>query len=76
MTEFETAILDILRQARPRALTNSDIQTALIAVGFAVPAVSLHRITVALIALADAGQVRNELAWRALAEVPPNVEPT
>ena len=68
MTDLEATILDILRQAR-RAMTNSDIQTQLIGIGFTLTSASLHRITDALIVLEGEKKVRNELAWRALEEL-------
>ena len=68
MTDLETAILDILRRFRPGAMTISDIQTQLLGQGWTVYAVPPHSITEALITLEDAKQVRNALAWRALAD--------
>ena len=68
MTDLETAILSVLRQFRPRAVTVSDIQTQLIGQGWTIYAVPPHSITEALIALEDAKKIVNELAWRALAE--------
>ena len=68
MTDLETAILNILRQFRPRAVTVSDIQTQLIGQGWTIYAVPPHLIIDALIVLADVKLVANELAWRALAE--------
>ena len=68
MTDLETAILSILRQFRPRAVTVSDIQTQLLGLGWTIYAVPPHNITESLIALEDAKKIVNELAWRALAE--------
>ena len=68
MTDLETAILSILRQFRPRAVTVSDIQTQLIGQGWTIFAVPPHSITEALITLEDERKIVNELAWRALAE--------
>ena len=70
MTDLETAILDILRKFRPRAVTVSDIQTQLLGQGWTIYAVPPHLIIDALIMLADAKLVANELAWRALADAP------
>ena len=70
MTDLETAILDILRRFRPGAMTISDIQTQLIGQGWTIYAVPPHSITEALITLEDDKKIVNELAWRALADVP------
>ena len=70
MTDLQTAILDILRRFRPGAMTISDIQTQLLGLGWTVYAVPPHNISEALFVLEDAKQVRNELCWRALADVP------
>jgi hypothetical protein len=67
MTDLETAILDVLRKVRPSALTLTDVHAKLIERGWAVHAVLPRHITDALISLEDAGHVRNELSWHALA---------
>ena len=74
MTDLEAAILDILRLCRKsqpaRALMLEEIHAHLVGRGWDVRVILPHNIMSALIALADAGYVSNELAWRALADVP------
>ena len=73
MTDLETAILEILRLCRKSqpasALMLDEIHAHLIGRGWDVRVILPHNIMGALIALADAGEVVNELAWRA-AEAP------
>ena len=74
MTKLEDAILEILRLCRKsqpaRALMLDEIHARLVGRGWDVHMILPHNIMSALIALADAGYVSNELAWRALADVP------
>ena len=68
MNDLETAILDILRRARPAALVLTEIHAHLITRGWAVPEVLPLNITLALIALGEEGLIFNELSWRAAAD--------
>ena len=70
MTDLETAILDILRHARPSALTLTDLHTKLVERGWDVRVIIPRHITDACIVLDEAGLVRNELAWHALETKP------
>lgn len=70
MTELETAILDILRHARPSALMLTDIHAKLIERGWNVHLILPHKIMSVLIALTDAGLLGNDLSWHALADAP------
>ena len=70
MSDLETAVLDILRKARPSALTLSDVHAHLVGRGWAVHDIPPHRIMDALIGLEDGKKIRNETSWRALADGP------
>lgn len=70
MTDLESAVLDVLRRARPEAMTLSDIHAKLVGRGWDVHLILPHNIMSALIALTDAGLVGNELSWHALPDAP------
>mgnify|MGYP001590952706 FL=1 len=70
MTDLETAILDVLRHAQPDAMTLTDVHAELVRRGWAVHEIPPLYITRALIALTNAGWIRNEQSWRALADAP------
>ena len=70
MTDLEAAVLDILRKARPGALTLTDLHAKLVERKWDVRSIIPRHITDACIALDEAGHVRNELAWHALADAP------
>ena len=68
MTDLETAILDILRKARPGALTLTDLHAKLLERGWDVRHIIPRHITDACIELEKNEFIRNELSWHALAE--------
>lgn len=68
MTDLETAILDVLRRARPSALVLTEIHAHLVTRGWNIMEVLPLHISLALVALGEEGLIFNEQSWRAAAD--------